>query len=79
LAGVGLIVAGLTIASLDLHPALHALQTYHSEIFYTNCLFLCTPARTQSPPTSPSTPSPQSRRHAPPSSGCFRPDWWPVA
>jgi hypothetical protein len=40
--GIGLILTGLIISPIDLHPALFPLQTYHSEIFYTNCLVLCT-------------------------------------
>jgi hypothetical protein len=37
----GLILTGLLISSLDLHHSFHALRTYQSELFYTNCLMLC--------------------------------------
>lgn len=52
--GIGLILTGLILSHVELHPSLLPLQTYESEIFYTNCLVLCTFPLMQSRPTSPS-------------------------
>ena len=79
LVGLGLILCGLLISSLDL-PALLPLQTYQAEIFYTNCIILCTAFKTQSlGATSRSKPCPPCLPSAAPSNSSCRPPSSPAA